>query len=108
MLFGREVDEMGSAVVLPSLSGAAGDLWSVKPENSVVALLLQLLQQQSWGTSFLSSDQLNWTNIVISGHSQVHASLSLSGCSDRTSLELGTLGLWTVLSRRLSATIRSV
>jgi len=70
MLFGREVDETGSAVVSPSLSGAAGNLWDVKPENSVVALLLQLLQQQSWGTSFLSSDQLNWTNIVISGHSQ--------------------------------------
>ena len=63
MLFGR---------VPRAVQGASSQLWQLSLDQSVTSVLVKVLRKQSWGHRFLSSsaEQISWSKVVISGHSQ--------------------------------------
>lgn len=50
--------------------GKAGDLWPVRRDHSVEGLLEAVLNAQPWGSKFLNRSRVDWTRVIISGHSQ--------------------------------------
>jgi hypothetical protein len=73
-------DEMHERVLFGSASGilrgASRNFWNVDEANSVRSILLRALKQTSWGAQFLittsnsSESRVDWSKIIISGHSQ--------------------------------------
>lgn len=56
--------------VSPELQGKSENVWPVPQEDSVEALVKAVLMDQAWGSAFLQGGEVDWTKIIISGHSQ--------------------------------------
>jgi len=64
----------GDETVNATYRGGSNDVWPVKREHSIEALLEGALSQLAWGEDFLKEDSFGagvlWDKVIISGHSQ--------------------------------------
>jgi len=60
----------GDTHVNSVFKGKSGELWPVRRQDSVEGRLEGILSNQSWGSNFLSDGRVDWSKVIISGHSQ--------------------------------------
>lgn len=86
----------GQVTVNATYRGGSNDLWPVKQEHSIEAILTGVLSNLAWGGRYLRRRQVRWSKIIVSGHSQgaSHAAYLSSARGTRAVLFSGPQDSW--------------